>query len=124
MWTYFQRTGGIVSPEGVHVGDGYSGHGPGVNNPAMEAVRGVGPIPEGLYTMGEIIEEHPDLGAWVIPLVPDPGNQMFGRDDFFIHGDEVEHPGAEDASHGCIVTGRPTRRFMGGDPDRQLRVTA
>ena len=80
----------------------YSGHGVGLNNPDMESVPDVGPIPAGQWSIGEWIEDHPDLGRWAAPLTP-VGHDAHGRTAFFIHGDTAEHN--KTASHGCIVCG-------------------
>ncbi|MPW09303.1 hypothetical protein GCT19_27215 [Paraburkholderia sp. CNPSo 3155] len=45
-WTHSQSSG-TLSRDGSLVARGYSGHGAGKNNPVMQAVRSVGPIPEG-----------------------------------------------------------------------------
>ena len=44
MWTYSQNTGDLLDPKGNKVGTGYSGNGPGLNNPAMESVADVSSI--------------------------------------------------------------------------------
>ena len=46
-----------------------------------------------------------------MPLIPSPTNEMFGRSEFLIHGDSLEHPGA--ASEGCIILPRFTVAYMG-----------
>jgi hypothetical protein len=43
-WTYAQKTGELQQ-DGKNVATGYSGAGPGKNNPEMENIRNVGPIP-------------------------------------------------------------------------------
>lgn len=91
---------------GVLLGIGYSGrdferngsHILGRNQPACEGVSNIGPLPRGGYTIG-LPESHPVLGPLAMPLQPDPDNKMYGRGDFWIHGDNAEH----NASHGCIV---------------------
>ena len=52
MWTFVIRSGALRNKDGVYVTDAYSGHGPGVNNPDMQAAAGVGPIPVGDYRIG------------------------------------------------------------------------
>lgn len=83
---------------GVLLGKCYSGRGDGRNNPDMQAIHNTGPLPRGPYTIGEA-ESHPVLGPLAMPLTPEDGNQMYGRGDFWLHGDNATH----DASHGCIV---------------------
>lgn len=59
--------------------------------------------------MGDPID-HPDLGELAIPLTPDPANQMFGRSDFWCHGDSLTDPG--NASKGCIVAPFLARKLI------------
>lgn len=118
MWTYHQQTGKLEYC-GPLIGVGYSGAPPlGKNNPAMQDTRDVGPIPRGLYTIGER-QDHPRLGD-CFALTPDPGNQMFGRSAFFIHGDSAAHPGA--ASEGCIVMARTVRDAIASSVGKRLTV--
>ena len=44
---YNQLTGELTTNSGVVIGKGYAGHGEGKNNPAMESVKMVGPLPKG-----------------------------------------------------------------------------
>jgi hypothetical protein len=96
MWTYSQSSGAL-SRNGQLLATGYSGLGLDKDVPADQAVVGEGPIPEGLWTIGPA-ENHPQLGPHVMPLLPKPGTETFGRSGFFIHGDSLAHPGQ--ASHG------------------------
>ena len=59
-------------------------------------------------------------GAYAIPLIPDPDNQMFGRDHFLCHGDSLVEPGS--ASEGCIIMPHQTRVEMWESNDRRLQV--
>lgn len=52
MWTYDQSSGRLYNPEGAWVSSGYSGKGRGKNNPALQHLRGVGPLPRGTYRIG------------------------------------------------------------------------
>src|SRR5689334_15812598 len=97
-WTYIQRTGELVHDGMVHC-TGYSGHGEGKNNPAMQAVRDVGPIPCGRWSIEGPPIDTAVHGPFVLHLEPEPGTDTFGRSGFLIHGDSREHPG--EASHGC-----------------------
>jgi Protein of unknown function (DUF2778) len=112
MYTYSQSTGQFLD-DGQLMTCGYSGCGEGENNPAMQDVKNVGPIPVGQYKMVALIFHDDRLGPRVIRLEPYPGNKMFDRDGFYIHGDSIENPG--NASDGCIVLGRAIRNhiFMG-----------
>ena len=120
-WTWNQSNG-ILSHDGKYVATGYSGHGSGVNNPSMQNVPNVGPLPRGAWTIGEMIPKHPDLGPVVMPLEPDEGTDTFGRGGFFIHGDDVRAPGMEEGSKGCIVLPRVARQAMADSQDNQLEV--
>jgi hypothetical protein len=120
MWSYSQSTGELTH-DGVQVGTGYSGLGSGKDNPALENVPDVGPVPEGEWTIGPP-EDSPELGPHVMALEPKPGTETFGRSGFFIHGDSLEHPGQ--ASHGCIVMPFPVREQISASGDTDLTVTA
>jgi hypothetical protein len=117
MWTYEQATG-IMLHDAEEVGTGYSGHGIGLNNPKIQNVRGVGPIPQGRYTI-QPPSEHPQLGPIALALLPDLTNKMFLRDGFFCHGDNAEQN--HTASEGCIIMPRTVRVAMAGS-DNQLEV--
>ena len=120
-WTYNQTTGSLYL-DGELVGTGYSGHAAGRNNPAMQDVADVGPLPVGLYTIGKAYS-HPRLGPVTMNLTPDPLNRMFGRSAFRMHGDNVAH----DASCGCVVQGYVTRSRVSEEVDagtNRLRVVS
>jgi Tlde1 domain len=121
MWTFVQQTGAILH-DGQPKGAGYSGNGIGKNNPAMQADRGVGPIPSGFYTIAGLINDDPVCGEYVLTLAPDATNEMFGRVGFRWHGDSIEHPGQ--ASHGCIVSARPLRIDAWEGTDHNLQVVS
>lgn len=116
MWTYFSKTGELADAEGQVVASGYSGHGAGRNNPAMQGVVNVGPIPAGTYAIGSArdTEAH---GPVVMPLVMVSG-ESFGRGGFLMHGDNWAH----DASEGCIILDRPARLRVAESADRVLKV--
>jgi len=86
---------------------GYSGAGPGKNNPDSQQIEDVGPIPVGAYTISAK-EDFPALHlVGAMRLANLPGTDLFGRSGFLIHGDSIDHPGQ--ASHGCIILGRDDR---------------
>jgi hypothetical protein len=123
MWTYKQTTGRFVSDPSASTAisaTGYSGHGDGMNNPQMQAVKGQGPLPLGSYTIGDPLDPPDHLGPLAMPLTPDVGNCMFGRSAFFIHGDNpaLDHT----ASDGCVILDHPTRAAIAASADRRLRV--
>ena len=117
MWTYNQKDGEIAR-DGQFEGTGYSGAGDGRNNPALESVPNMGPIPRGLYRIGPA-RTSTTLGPVVMNLDPAPGTETFGRDLFRIHGDNARH----DASHGCIILGPSIRREIAASGDADLTVT-
>lgn len=118
MWTYEQRTGRILQ-DGEYVATGYAGKGDGINNPDMQDVHNVGPIPRGGYRVCAPVNTNTH-GPYVLRLEPDPANEMFGRSGFLIHGDSVKHPGT--ASEGCIIQARATRELVWESGDHQLEV--
>lgn len=118
MFIYEQKTGKL-SHGTLVLGVGYSGNGQWKNDPASQAVEGHGPLPIGFYTIGPVFDS-PKLGPTVMALLPDAGNQMFGRSAFFMHGDDITHPG--DGSDGCIVQGPHVRETVSLSQDRRLQV--
>ena len=123
MWIYEQATG-LLRQQDLNdavqvIGQGYAGHGAGVNNPALQTVADVGPLPCGFYTIGAPCDD-PHTGPLSMHLTPNSRNQMFGRSAFLLHGDSVAHPGT--ASEGCIVMPRPVRVFVSESADRLLLV--
>ncbi|MFN5127262.1 MAG: tlde1 domain-containing protein [Sphingomonadaceae bacterium] len=83
----------------------YAGTGSGKNNPDMQGVSNIGPIPSGWYTIGETRDEP---APFTMVLTPDAGNNMYGRSGFLIHAENVALPGW--ASNGCIVIVDRTKR--------------
>lgn len=119
---YRQSTGEMT--DGVFIAIGYSGNGPGLNNPAMEQVRCVGPLPQGTYTIQPAVVDEV-LGPVAMRLEPTESNAMYGRADFFIHGDNaaMNHT----ASEGCIVLALPVRVSIAQAVllgNKELEVTA
>lgn len=84
---------------------GYAGAKGGRNNPALEHLQAIGPIPKGSYSAR--IVQHARFAHPAIYLDPAPSNHMFGRSGFFIHGDNAKGDGS--ASTGCIILGRGHR---------------
>lgn len=121
-WTFSQSTGLVANPEGIAIGRGYAGKGPGMDNPAMQDVRDVGPLPQGWYTMNAPVDHPESVGAFAIPLLPDPENEMDGRSDFYIHGDNPE--GNHSASDGCIVLPYTIRQEIVDSGNNRLEVVA
>lgn len=121
MWKYEQVSGKLFSQAGTCVAAGYSGFGKGMNNPALQNIANVGPIPVGFYNILEPRDTE-DHGPYVMPLEPFKENQMFGRSGFLCHGDSKEHPGM--ASHGCTIFPRVIRELVWNSADHQLEVVS
>lgn len=121
MWTYKQSTGELSDAGGFIVATGYSGHGDGVNNPAMQDVPNVGPIPQGLWSMGAPADS-PSHGPFAIPLAPHADTETFGRSGFLMHGDEVAHAGEQLASLGCVIMPPDARHQAWDSGDHVLKV--
>jgi len=119
MWTYVQETGELLQ-DGQHVDAGYSGCDEGKNNPAMQAVHNMGPIPQGDWTIIGPPFNTPDHGPNVLRLEPAAGTNTFGRDGFLMHGDNKNFPGT--ASQGCIIMGPNTRQRVWSSNDLDLEV--
>lgn len=119
MWTFVQSTGELFDARSHCQDIGYSGHADGKNNPAMQDKPLTGPIPQGTYVIGAP-HDTPTHGPYVLPLTPFPGNQMFGRNGFLIHGDSLKSPGM--ASMGCIIVARSAREAIWNSGDHTLEV--
>jgi hypothetical protein len=119
MWTYHQASGALWHDR-ILVDTGYSGHGPGKDCPADEALPFVGPLPRGLWHIGTQRTD-PRLGAIAMPLTPDPTTDTHAREGFWIHGDSIQHPGQ--ASEGCLCLSRPARAAIALSQDTLLTVT-
>lgn len=118
-WRYQQSTGQLTH-QGVRICVGYSGAGPGKNNPAMQTARAVGPIPAGRWLIGAAPYDSARVGPYAIRLEP-VGHNACGRSAFLIHGDSVRKPGT--ASKGCIILPRAIRERIVASGDRDLEVS-
>lgn len=121
MWQYRQSTGELLR-DGQHVATGYSGYQLGKNNPAAQAERDVGPIPQGRWTIHGPPFDTAEHGPYVLRLVPCDGTVTFDRDGFLIHGDSLAHPG--EASRGCIILPHSIRQQLWESGDHELEVAA
>ena len=124
-WVFESSTGKFYTPDGSLESSGYAGGNcgrnmEGINNPNMQNIPKVGPLPEGLYTRGKLIPES-HLGKDAIELIPDPSNEMFNRSDFYLHGD-TEKPHC--ASEGCIIQPHPARMKFNASDDDKIKVVA
>ena len=115
MWQFNTLTGEFRKGS-VIKGHGYSGFGVGKNNPAMEGVEGVGPIPRGRYKIGPAYKDA-HLGPIVMHVDP-VGHSALGRTLFRIHGDNATGT----ASHGCIILNHDLREEVSLSEDRELWV--
>lgn len=107
---YHQRDGATIR-DGHFEGCTYSGFGEGRNNPDMESVASVGPIPHGKYRISLCDpSEHPHLHPPVLRFTP-IGHDAHGRSGFLGHGDNKDHT----ASRGCIIWGRSLRKAIAAD---------
>ena len=120
-WTYSQKTGELQQ-DGQHIATGYSGGGEGKNNPDMQSVRNVGPIPQGDWTIVGPPVNTAEHGHYVLRLTPRDETETFGRGGFLVHGDSKNAPGT--ASHGCVIMPRSVREQVWNSEDRELQVVA
>ena len=119
MWTYAQKTGSLLQ-DGQAVATGYSGFDEGKNNPAMQAIHDVGPIPQGAWTIEGPPINTTEHGPFVLTLAPSSSTNTFGRSGFLMHGDSIHAPGT--ASKGCIIMARVFREQVWNSGDRDLEV--
>jgi len=118
-WTYIQETGELQQ-DGKSVAKGYSGAGAGKNNPKLQALHNVGPIPQGDWTISGPPTSTVEHGPYVLRLNPAPETETFGRSGFLIHGDSKAAPGT--ASQGCVILPRSAREEVWQSSDRGLKV--
>lgn len=124
-WEYSQSTGVMTRVDGVtgkrtDVAEGYAGKGEGLNNPEMQGVMDVGPIPQGKWSIGNP-RDGGEKGPVVMDLLPKPGTDTHGRHSFLIHGDNRKCNYS--ASEGCIVLSpSDIRRQIGSSGMDELRV--
>lgn len=118
IWTYSISKGELS--DGVKTYLGYSGaFGPSCNNAAFCDVACIGPIPLGTWTIGKSVN-HPRLGPCSIPLSPGPNTETYGRNGFFVHPENPEHPGH--SSDGCCVQGMTARMALANCEGQTLTV--
>jgi hypothetical protein len=121
MWIYLSRSGALLDSRRDVKDRLYAGRGEGMNNPDMQHVKGIGPLPEGLYTI-EAPHDSATTGPYTLRLAPHLGNEMFGRASFAVHGASKSHPA--ESSHGCIIAGPQRRQMLWESGDRLLKVVA
>lgn len=121
-WIYKQSNGELLREQNsllVPVGRGYSGHGNGLNNPELQDIPQVGPIPRGNWTIG-FPHWSARVGPFAMTLFPSPETKLFGRSDFLIHGDN--HHRDQSASRGCVILNRVLREAIHASGDTALEV--
>jgi hypothetical protein len=116
MWTYSQGTG--ILSHGEPLGKGYSGHGQGLNNPKLEMVHNLGPIPKGVWEIGTFFDDK-HLGVIIAALKP-TDQDVFGRSGFYIHGDNKRMNFT--ASDGCIILSKPLRQLIRDSKEKHIAV--
>lgn len=113
---YSQTSGTWSTVDDDHIATpiarGWSGNHAGKNNPAMQNVPCIGPLPQGWYTRQMWEATHDHLGPMVAFLLPDGDNAMFGRGDFFIHGTARDPESYGQESKGCTVLPRADRQAV------------
>jgi RHS repeat-associated protein len=121
--SYSQSTGNLVCFDvftGARYVDvfRYSGYGHGKNDPDMQGIEWVGPLPRGEYSIGQTLDRK-KTGPMTIILMferettdPFPSNRSKGQ--MRIHGDKKGKPPGN-ASEGCIVVNRDVRKTITDD---------
>ena len=130
-WIYVQSTGQLMyQPPAAQgggppqsIGSGYSGIPLASNNGALESLPGIGPIPVGNYTIGAqqtIVTNAGHQLPGAMRLTPEPGQFIWGRDGFIIHGsnDYQNRTG----SNGCPIFTPNIRNQIGNSPDKRFVV--
>jgi hypothetical protein len=120
-WTYWTDSGELYAQSGNLFGTCYSGNGAGLNNPAMESVHKIGPLPAGYYQFGKFFDDLPPTppdgldhkGPHVCHLISvetdgkggwKPCDPPYNRLGLMEHGDNkfADHS----ASEGCLIAAR------------------
>lgn len=124
MWLWDQSKGELTR-NGSFVSLGYSGKGRGKNNPSLQGLAGVGPVPRGQWKIGAPYNSK-NVGPYAMPIYAVDGTpnndtqDATGRSAFRIHGDSIKAPGT--ASKGCIILPRAVRERIWKSGDRDLTV--
>ena len=130
-WEYSQSSGMLIHVDdesGIKTAEGwgYAGAGEGLNNPAMQHVRDLGPLPQGSYTIGPqrenviLVRNQRVKLPGSMRLTPTGDTNLLGRTGgFLIHGGDYESMAS---SQGCIVLPPQIRNRIGHSGDNVLRV--
>lgn len=94
----------------------------GYNNPLLDYMSCVGPLPEGMYTIEGPPFTHPTHGPYVLKLTPYPSNEMYGRSGFLIHGKPLPPKDIRKGSEGCLCADPQTRQKIYQSADVILQV--
>ena len=124
-WEYCQNTGAInfvnnITGQVTPIDKGFSGHMQGFNNPSLQAVPYVGPIPVGEYLISQPIFNDAHLVGPVFNLTPINGTNTYTRKDLMIHGGNPHNYTL--SSLGCIIAGPLTRWKIAFSGDQDLHV--
>jgi hypothetical protein len=98
-FSFSQSTGKLCNDATGQCAQGYSGY----KGETDQTKKNSGPAPEGTYTVANTCRG-PGTRC---NLTPDASNNMLGRSDFQIHGDNDK--GDRSASQGCIILGQKDR---------------
>lgn len=104
----------------IRVPEAYSGSlsAGGYNNPSVQRVNSVGPIPNGTWNATGVAQTLTSSGGQtrphqnVIHLNPAPGTDALNRTNIRAHGDSTARPG--DGSNGCLILPRDVRQDLSG----------
>ena len=118
MWIYSQTSGKLWNDAGECIGVGYSGFEEGKNNPRLQDVVNLGPIPRGLYHITQLYHSK-KVGRNSLKLAP-VGHDALKRTNLVMHGDSVTRPGY--ASKGCVVQKLTPRLTVWRSSDHLLKV--
>lgn len=118
-WTYIITNRHFLR-DGVYQFSARYAGAPGYKDQARyQCLKNKGPLPSGTYRIGSPYLSS-GTGPSTLPLLPEPDNNMCGREAFLNHGDSLTSPGS--ASKGCIVIARSYRERIWQSRDRWLVV--
>lgn len=95
----------------------------GYNNPALDYLSCVGPLPEGMYIIEGPPYDDEKLGKYVLKLNPYSSNEMYGRSAFRIHGKPLPPKDIRKGSDGCLCADHDVRMkiYQSGDIILQVK---
>jgi RHS repeat-associated protein len=103
------RAGRFYGIDGTVSSRAYAGRHEGLNNPDMQAVHDMGPLPTGTYTLGANKNRH--KAADCFRLTPSPGTDTMDRGGFWIHRGNFRQPPGN-SSKGCICLPDEIRQLL------------